>query len=46
MDLPPEGFALIRQYSELVNDTFGVTLTGINEILENDIGAPPAGGMQ
>lgn len=46
MELSPEILGLFNEYSQLMNDTLGVTLTGIQQILDNDIGAPPAGGIQ
>jgi hypothetical protein len=46
MDMPPELHSIVVEYSRLINEAAEVSLNGVEQILENDIGARPAGGIQ
>lgn len=46
LEMPNEVADLISEYSRLINETLAVAMSGVEEILRNDIGAPPKGGLQ
>lgn len=45
MEMPEEIASLISEYSRLINETLAVAISSVEKILENDIGAAPAGGI-
>ncbi len=46
MEMPDDVSGLISEYSRLINETLAVAISSVEKILENDIGAPPKGGLQ
>ena len=45
MEMPEEVHSTISEYSRLINETLAVSISRVQEILKNDIGAAPAGGI-